>query len=311
MDKTPYRLQSLHIDAARNATDDFNLFHDKSHWRRILDNPFGGPIALGFQLEMLIEEHVRRFREQAGEDRLLDEQGLNYSNYQFSFASVARVDDTLEVEIKPSRRDERAATLGNRVVLRRPGAIVLTGYKKESRRPLFGPDACGLPPLGRAADRSELGDSGYFLKRKYLTTANAKNFLLGSMVEQSLYIDELRDKVRFPELYPAAMLSCALLERALKDGHDFEREPMVYTSHQISIDRRLSRRLASNDALHILVARCRPVGGRTDADADTDTGSGRHRYDCLGIIGDDRHLYSAQIAMAPLSEIVGRPRKSR
>ena len=43
----------LHIDVARNATDDFNLFHDSKKWQYIKNNPFNGTIVLGFQLESL------------------------------------------------------------------------------------------------------------------------------------------------------------------------------------------------------------------------------------------------------------------
>ncbi len=30
--------EQIHIDAARNSSDDFNLFHDKNKWQRIRDN---------------------------------------------------------------------------------------------------------------------------------------------------------------------------------------------------------------------------------------------------------------------------------
>ena len=64
-------LDQIHIEAARNATDDFNPFHDKNRWRNIAANPFPGPIALGFQLECLIEEQIRRYREQQSEIDLM------------------------------------------------------------------------------------------------------------------------------------------------------------------------------------------------------------------------------------------------
>ena len=43
----------IHIDAARNASDDFNPFHDPYKWDAINNNPFGSTIVLGFQLEAL------------------------------------------------------------------------------------------------------------------------------------------------------------------------------------------------------------------------------------------------------------------
>ncbi len=46
-----YCYQQIYIDAARNATDGFNPFHDQKKWSRIHGNPFGMPIVLGFQRE--------------------------------------------------------------------------------------------------------------------------------------------------------------------------------------------------------------------------------------------------------------------
>ena len=76
--------------------------------------------------------------------------------------------------------------------------------------------------LNQVQDRTFLQDQDLFLKRKYMTTSNAKNFLSGSLVEQAEYIDEIAEKVKFPELFPCALLSNALLERAWQEGHDFE-----------------------------------------------------------------------------------------
>ena len=86
-----------------------------------------------------------------------------------------------------------------------------------------------------------------------MTTSNAKNFLCGSLRDQAQYFDELQDRVSFPEMFSCALLSNALLEKALKFHHNFECNPMVYTSHKISIDRRYLAQMKSNDALHILI----------------------------------------------------------
>ena len=59
------RLTALHIDVARFASDDFNPFHDRHKWQRIAGNPFGGPIALGFQLGACGLEAVRDARRAA------------------------------------------------------------------------------------------------------------------------------------------------------------------------------------------------------------------------------------------------------
>ena len=42
-----------------------------------------------------------------------------------------------------------------------------------------------------------------------------------ALVEQLDYVDELDDRLQFPKIFPCALLSRALLERALRQGHDF------------------------------------------------------------------------------------------
>lgn len=289
--------QQIHIDAARNATDDFNLFHDPHKWARIRGNPFGGPIALGFQLEALIEERLRLQRQANGEVALIEAHGLHFSNYQFTFASVVRPGETVEVEIKKSQFKE-GATLSNRIAMKNSRGIVLFGFKRESQAPLFLADS-GLPPLpdlNGQPDRSYLPGGEFFYKRKFMSNGNAKNFLSGSLADQSAYFDELEERVRFPEIYPAALISCALLERARHNHHDFENEPMVYTGHNITIDRRLTQALRSNDVLHLLADEPQP--------ADAGEGVVQYRHHCFGLVREGAILFRAEIAMMPLAAIL-------
>jgi hypothetical protein len=53
----------------------------------------------------------------------------------------------------------------------------LTGYKREAREPLYLPDIdlTGCGNLLQAEDRTFIADGEFFLKRKYMTTSNAKN----------------------------------------------------------------------------------------------------------------------------------------
>jgi hypothetical protein len=283
--------QPIHIDVARNATDDFNPFHDKNRWHRITDNPFTGPIALGFQLECLIEDQLHKYRAQRREDNVIESEALRFSNYEFKFVNAVLPGQDLSVGIKDSQfKAGDNPTLGNRVSLRADGKLALTGYKRESSGPLCPAtlDLTGLDNLHQAEDRAFIENTDLFLKRKYIMTSNAKNFLSGSLVEQSDYIDELDERVNFPEIFPCALLSCALLERAWQQGHDFEREPMVYHSHNISIDRKCLRKLRSNDALHLLSRHADPVK-QTPV------------YDCFGVIGSELLLFSARIALMPLA----------
>jgi len=292
----------LHIDVARNSTDDFNLFHDSKNWHKIKNNPFQGPITLGFQLESLIEGKVSEFREQANEQSSIAEHGLHFSNYQFSFANAIKAGQALDVEIKPSQfKQTPIPTLSNRIMVKSDGNLALLGYKKESTEPLFlaNTDFPNLDDLRCQADRSFL-ESGYFLKRKFMTTSNAKNFLCGSLRDQTEFFDELQDRVIFPEMFSCALLSSALLEKAMHNGHDFERNPMVYSSHKISIDRRHLTTLKSNDALHILI---KPTTDSSEHDFGEETATALD-YECYGLVRDNALLLRALISLTPLEVIL-------
>ncbi len=286
------RFEQIHIEVARNATDDFNPFHDKNRWQNVVDNPFGGPIVLGFQLECLIAHHMQQFRDLHGEEELIRRERLRYSNYEFKFAGAVKPGQDISVAVKTSRfKPGDNPALANRVSLHADGKLAMTGYKRETREPMYleDPDLKAWGDLNQALDRTFLEGEELFLKRKYLTTSNAKNFLSGSLVEQSDYIDEIAEKIAFPEIFPCALLSSALLERAWQQGHDFEREPMVYKSHQICLDRELMGELRSNDPVHLLSRRANPE-------------ESIHRYQCYAVIGNERILLRAQIELMPLSD---------
>lgn len=292
----------LHIDVTRNSTDDFNLFHDSRKWQRINGNPFSGTILLGFQLESLIEGKVAEYRRQRAEAELINKHALGFINYQFSFVNVAKPGQIIEVDIKESQlKTVPHPILSNRIIVKADGKLAMMGYKKESREPLYLADAdfSALGDLHALPDRSFVGESGFFLKRKWISTSNAKNFLCGSLRDQALYFDELQDEVNFPEIFPCALLSSALLEKALKKRHDFERNPMVYTSHKISIDRQSLARLRSPDALHILIKPCADSAQHDFGDLT----STAMDYECYGLVAGNVLLFRALISLVPLALI--------
>jgi hypothetical protein len=292
-EEQPLAFQQIHIEVARNATDDFNPFHDKNKWHQIDGNPFGGTIALGFQMACLIEYRVRLHREAAGEYPLLEQHGLKFSNYQFNFVNAVKCGQEIAVEIKPSQlREGDNTTLSNRVTLRAAGDLALLGFKRESRQPLvlpeFDPERFG--DLEQHEGNAYLPDEIWFLTRKYITNSNAKNFMSGALVEQADYIDELEDRVSFPDMYPCALASCALLQQGVRDGLDFKANPMVYTSHKFTVDRDLMAALHSNDLLHLLTRRLPPSGEEEN-------------YECHGVLRNGELLFRSLISLVPLASI--------
>lgn len=304
MDDEPLRFDQIHIDVARNSTDDFNPFHDALRWRDVVGNPFGAPIALGFQMAFLAVDRVRRVRVANEELTRIERYALNYSNVELHFADALRAGEEFAVQAKKTiDRCADDAGLSNRVIVRKKSrGLALMGTVSETAEARFLADVAfdRLPSLEHLPDRSRVPGSPYFLKRKFLNASNAKNFAVGALCEQHDYFDELSERVYFAPMFTAALMSCALLELGRAAGHDFSRDPLVYTSHQISIDNRIQRRLRSNDTLHILVDGPLPVPhskglGKTEIE--------QQAYDCFGLVHHREVLFRARLQLAALHAI--------
>jgi MaoC like domain len=288
---------ALHIDVARFATDDFNPFHDKHKWDRIADNPFGGPIVLGFQLSTYVAHAVWSTSDEAA-------RGLRYTHVRVTYADAVRVDDTVALTIKSPQWSADHTQVSHRIALRTPRSLAMTGHLRYTREP-----AHDAPPpvqplsLNRIRDRTLVPGTEYFLKRKYMTTANAKNFLVGAGIEPSLYFDELENRIEFPEMFPVSLVSCALLERGATRNYDFLDSPMVYAYHDIMIDRDVTARLKSNDTVNILVSNARPAAGEA-------LGAGLRRgqlmHQCLGYSGLGERIFHAEIGLVPLVSLLAK-----
>ncbi|QWF71477.1 hypothetical protein KEF85_03085 [Methylomonas paludis] len=303
MKNQSFVFDQIHIEVARNASDDFNLFHDKHKWLQITHNPFKGPIVLGFQLNTLIEYQMRLYRESQHEDQIIAENQLYFSNYQITFINALRPRQEFNLEVKKTLITTiPELTLTNRIAIKSAGKTVLLGYKKETKTPLFlgNTDLSGLPDLGALPDKTLVPGTDFFLKRKWLNNGNVKNFLSGSLAEQSDYFDELSQVADYPELFPCCLTSGALLEKAQLEHHDFKRNPMVYTSQDISVDRSLVKRLKNNDKLHILVKQLPESRENTL----NHTNIQLRTYECYGLIAGNAILFRIKLNLVPLEEII-------
>jgi hypothetical protein len=285
------RFSALHLDVARFATDDFNPFHDRNKWQRIAGNPFGGPIVLGFQLSSFALHGVSLLHTAAPLPH-------RFLHLRVTFADAVRLDDDVELTIKPAQVTADGTAVSHRIALRTARGLALTGHIRYLSNAPSSPPAPVQPlSLNRIRDRTAVPGTEYFLKRKFMTTANAKNFLLGSNVDPALYFDELEDRVCFPELFPVSLVSCALLERGVKRGENFLHTPMVYSYHDIVVDRTVAQRLRSNDAINMLVS----------ADHFPATASNLRRAQrihlCLGYTGVGERLFMAEIGLVPLTSL--------
>ncbi len=293
----------IHIEAARNASDDFNLFHDKHKWLQITHNPFKGPIALGFQLNTLIEYQIRLHRIAHHENTIIEENKLRHSNYQITFVNAVKPDHAISLDIKKTLiKTIPNLTLGNRISVKSSGKTVLLGFKKETQKPLFlaETELSGLPDLSNIYDRTIIPGTDYFLKRKFLNNGNAKNFLSGSLAEQADYFDEWNNEVNYPEIFPCSLTSGALLEKAQMEDYDFVSNPKVYTAHHISVDRKYLKKLKNQDTLHILVRQL----PESDHYTLNKTTIRQRVYDCFGLVENNNILFRAKMFLTPLEEIL-------
>lgn len=299
----PFVFEQIHLEVARAASDDFNLFHDKHKWLQITHNPFKGPIVLGFQLNTLIEYQMKLFRESQHEDDIITENQLRYSNYQITFVNALRPRQEFQLDIKKTMITTIPdLSLSNRITIKSQGKTILLGHKKETKRPLFlaDTDLSDLPDLNALPDQSFVPGTEFFLKRKWMTNGNVKNFLSGSLAEQSDYFDELAHKARYPEVFPVSLTSGALLEKAQLENHDFKRNPMVYTSHDFSVDRMHLAEVKNNAKLHILVKQLPESKNNTLHH----TNIMLRTYECYGVLENRAILFRIRLNLVPLEEII-------
>ncbi len=215
-----------------------------------------------------------------------------YSTLQIRFIDAVRADDVLSVTVRGRHADGGAPS--NRFVVRRNGRTAALGALRGAHAaPAALPDEADFArALDRLPDRSVVPGDGWFLKRKFMLTANAKNFLAAAGIDPFRYFDELENRVRFPEIYPASLISSALLEHGLHQQHDFMAEPMVYSHHEITTDREALERLRSNDRLNIIVSH-RPA-----------TIAQRVLHRCLGFTARGERLFTAEIGLVPLASLL-------
>jgi len=303
MTSEQFIFEQIHIEVARNASDDFNLFHDKHKWLQITHNPFKGPIVLGYQLNTLIEYQMRLYREAHHENKIISENNLRFSNYQTTFVNALKPATPFQLDIKKTLiKTIPNLTLGNRISIKAEGKTILLGFKKETQTPLFLAEATfnKLPNLNVIPDRTMIPGTDYFLKRKFLHNGNVKNFLSGSLAEQSDYFDELAHVAHYPEIFPCSLASGALLEKAQLEQHDFKRNPMVYTSHEISVDRQHLGTLKNDDKLYILVKQHPESSDNTLNQSNIML----RTYDCFGLLHNHDVLFRVRMNLVPLEEIL-------
>jgi len=295
MNHRHFVFDQIHIEITRNAIDDFNLFHDQHKWSLIANNPFKGPIVLGFQLNALIEYQLRLYREAHKEQSLLTQHDLRFSNYYIVFIKPVSPGLPVFLDINQTRMSTfPRTTLKNRIILRSRENTHLLCVKKETSKPMFLSKVTfdHYPDLSEVKDATFIFDSGVFLKRKRLNNGIVKNFLSGSLVEQADYFDELKQLETYPEMFPCSLVSSVLLEKEMRQNYNFIKDPMVYKSHAISVDRLHLQTIKHDQQLHILIESKAEFNQLSDIKSIT--------YYCYGLIANNQVLFRMIVNLVPL-----------
>lgn len=299
-------MSQLHIDIARNATDDFNLFHDKSRWHWLRGNLFEGPIALGFQLGGFVEYQCKLLAMNSANDLYVGQ--FRFSGYEFNFVHCVVPDDEVSVNLKQGKwsSGDGSSIYSRRFVLKANKKAAIVGFKREANQMTLSLPT-KLPPmhmLNALPDRELVPGTNYFLKRKYMIVGNAKNFLASAGAEQSLFIDEFTDKVDFPEMYPLGLISSALLERAVFEDIDLISHPMIYKTQKLCIDKQQLEELRSNDPINILVG----PDISEDANEFGPESSSKKRViqECIAYGKEEKPLFIAKITLTPLNSLANK-----
>ena len=80
---------------------------------------------------------------------------------------------------------------------------------------------------------------------------------------------------------------------------------MVYTSHEISVDRHYVSQLKNNDTLHILVKQLPESSDNTL----NQTNIRQRTYHCYGLLQNNEVLFRVKMNLVPLEEILKNLRK--
>ena len=106
--------------------------------------------------------------------------------------------------------------------------------------------------------------------------------------------------VNYPEIFPCSLISCALLEKAKLESHDFKRNPCPHAALVGVTDCPLQQQLKSYDPLYILVEQ----HPESSAVTLNKTGVMLRVYDCYGLVEGQKILFRARLSLAPLEEIL-------
>jgi len=302
-DSVQHSFTQSDVDSVRSISDDGNPIHDPSVWYKVQNNPFDGPIVLGYQL---VELAAR-----ATSDSILNESQYRanasstphdgiYSRYRVTFLNAVRPNENVEMKASAIRKIESEEVVRQRFVARSAGTIVLKGYREtvvgnsENTDYMF----AGIDQRERFGRSSAQTDGEVMTTEAQLSTSHARRFAkaCGDSVHQN-NVHGLRGLAS--DIYPVSMTSGALVRYAINSGWDLCARPLVYRSQDIRIDSSRLMGLSGNTAISLQTRR---EASRDGIQAD-ETGASDFAFVCKGMMSDGSVLFCVRLVVSALGNV--------
>jgi len=302
-DSVQHSFTQSDLDSVRSISDDGNPIHDPSVWCKVQNNPFDGPIVLGFQL---VELAAR-----ATSDTFLNESRYKasansaphsgvYSRYRVTFLNAVLPNVNVEMKASPVRKIESEKTLRQRFVARSAGNIVLKGYREtvvgnsENTDYMFS----GIDQGERLGSSSAQPDGEVMITETQLLTTHARRFAkaCGDSVHQN-NVHGLRGLAS--DIYPVSMTSGALVRYAINSGWDLCARPLVYRSQDIRIDSSRLNGLSGNTAISLQTRRDTSHRGTQT----NEMGASDFAFVCTGTMSDGSVLFCVRLVVSALGNV--------
>ena len=303
-DSVQHSFTQSEVDTVRSITDDGNPIHDPDKWHNVQNNPFDGPIVLGFQL---VELAARATSDSAlGQSAYTKaarpvHQTTIYNRYRVTFLNAVKADERVEMTASAVRRLDSVGSSRQRFVARTCESIVMKGYRETVTESSGNTDYMfdGIEPINGSGGSNAVQHHSVMTTQKLLSTAHARRFATacGDSNHQN-NVHGLRGLAS--DIYPVSMTSGALVQYASSCGWDLSVRPFVYRSQDIRIDSSRLDGLSTNTAITL---QTRLVASAED-DRNDALGTDEFAFVCTGSLPDKTVLFCVRLVVNALGEDV-------
>jgi|GEM_PF-5923434 len=291
------------VDTVRSISDDANPIHDPEKWSKVQNNPFDGPIVLGFQLVELAARATSSpllHQAQCAKKSRPPSRRTVINRYRVTFLNAVKANETVDIKASATRHLDCGVTTRQRFVARSGSSIVLKGYREivmateDKRDDMFA-------DVGQGGERSTVGMIGsraVMTTEKLLSTTHASRFAkaCGDSTHDN-NVHGLRGLAS--DIYPVSMTSGALVRYAISSGWDLSVRPFVYKSQDIRID---SSRLSQMSTSTAITLQTQLQNSAEDSMTDA-MGTDDFAFFCTGLLPDKSPLFCVRLVVSALGPV--------